>query len=73
MARGLVQQGVAILADESTSELDGSNRGRVIELLAVQARRGAAVVIATHDPEVAAEADGHAVMDEGRLTWARRL
>jgi hypothetical protein len=33
----------------------------------------AAVLIATHDPEVAAEADGHAVLDEGRLSWDRPL
>jgi putative ABC transport system ATP-binding protein len=31
------------------------------------------VVIATHDPNVAAGADGHATMDEGHLTWVRRL
>ena len=31
------------------------------------------VVIATHDPTVAESADGHALMDEGRLSWLRRL
>jgi putative ABC transport system ATP-binding protein len=73
VARGLAQQGRAILADESTSELDSSNRERVLELLRREADRGAAVIIATHDPNVAAGADGHATMDEGRLTWERRL
>jgi putative ABC transport system ATP-binding protein len=73
VARGLAQQGRVVLADESTSELDSTNRERVLELLRREAERGAAVVIATHDPSVAAGADGHATMDEGHLSWERRL
>jgi putative ABC transport system ATP-binding protein len=73
VARGLAQRGKVILADESTSELDSTNRERVLELLRAEADRGAAVIIATHDPSVAAGADGHALMDEGRLSWERRL
>ena len=73
VARGIAQQGRVILADESTSELDSTNRERVLELLRAEADRGAAVVIATHDPNVADSADGHALMDEGRLSWVRRL
>jgi putative ABC transport system ATP-binding protein len=73
VARGLAQRGTVILADESTSELDGTNRERVVRLLRAEARRGAAVLIATHDPDVAAEADGHALLDDGRLTWQRSL
>ncbi|MDX6260120.1 MAG: putative transport system ATP-binding protein [Kribbellaceae bacterium] len=73
VARGLAQRGKVILADESTSELDSTNRERVLELLRAEADRGAAVIIATHDPSVAAGADGHALMDEGHLTWERQL
>ncbi|GAB2661925.1 ATP-binding cassette domain-containing protein [Kribbella swartbergensis] len=73
VARGIAQQGKVILADESTSELDSTNRERVLDLLRTQADRGVAVVIATHDPNVADSADGHAHMDEGHLTWVRRL
>lgn len=73
VARGLALRGGVVLADESTSELDGANRERVVELLRAEARRGAAVVIATHDPDVAAAADGHAVLDEGHLSWERPL
>jgi putative ABC transport system ATP-binding protein len=73
VARGIAQQGRVILADESTSELDSTNRERVLDLLHNEARRGAAVIIATHDMAVADRADGHALMDEGHLTWARRL
>ena len=73
VARGIAQQGRVILADESTSELDSTNRERVLDLLRQEAERGAAVIIATHDPSVAAGADGHATMDEGHLSWQRRL
>jgi putative ABC transport system ATP-binding protein len=73
VARGLAQQGRVILADESTSELDSTNRERVLELLRREAGRGAAVIIATHDLNVAAGADGHVTMDEGHLTWQREL
>jgi putative ABC transport system ATP-binding protein len=73
VARGIAQRGRVILADESTSELDSTNRERVLDLLRREADRGAAVVIATHDPNVAAGADGHATMDEGHLSWQRRL
>lgn len=73
VARGIAQQGRAILADESTSELDSTNRERVLALLRREADRGAAVIIATHDLNVAAAADGHATMDEGHLTWQRHL
>ncbi|GAB2579251.1 ABC transporter ATP-binding protein [Kribbella endophytica] len=73
VARGLAQQGRVVLADESTSELDSTNRERVLDLLRQEAERGAAVIIATHDPSVAAGADGHATMDEGHLSWQRRL
>lgn len=73
VARGLALRGSVLLADESTSELDSTNRERVVDLLRAQARRGAAVVIATHDPDVAAQADGHAILDEGHLSWNRSL
>ncbi|GAA0589133.1 ATP-binding cassette domain-containing protein [Kribbella sandramycini] len=71
VARGLAQRGRVVLADESTSELDGANRELVLALLRAEADRGAAVVIATHDPTVAETADAHALLDEGRLSWLR--
>jgi putative ABC transport system ATP-binding protein len=58
VARGLAQRGRVVLADESTSELDSTNRERVLSLLRREAERGAAVVIATHDPGVGGRAAG---------------
>jgi putative ABC transport system ATP-binding protein len=54
IARGLALGGDVVLADEVTSELDAQNRQKVLDLLLEEARRGAAVVFATHDPEAAA-------------------
>ncbi|HZE48361.1 MAG TPA: ATP-binding cassette domain-containing protein [Jatrophihabitantaceae bacterium] len=71
VARGIAQQGVALLADEPTSELDSGNRTRVMDVLASEVRRGAAVVMATHDPETADLCDAELRLDEGVATWIR--
>jgi len=72
VARGLAQQGTVVLADEPTSELDAVNRGRIVTLLRAEAERGAAVVLATHDPDAAAECDAELHLDAGAATWVRR-
>jgi putative ABC transport system ATP-binding protein len=71
VARGLAAEAPVLLADEPTSELDHTNRARVLELLRAQAAVGAVVVMATHDPEAAAVSDGEVRLDEGRLTRLR--
>jgi len=72
VARGLAQRGAVVLADEPTSELDAVNRARIVALLRAEAERGAAVVLATHDPEAAAECDAELHLDVGEATWIRR-
>lgn len=56
VARALVRPGIALLiADEPTASLDADNARRVTELLLREAERcSAAVLLATHDPAVAA-------------------
>jgi putative ABC transport system ATP-binding protein len=73
VARGLAQRGRVLLADEPTSELDAVNRARVVQLLRDEAERGAAVVMATHDPEAAAACDGELHLDAGVPEWVRPL
>ena len=46
-----------ILADEPTGELDRDNTEQIVQLLAERAKRGAAVVVVTHNPVVAGSAD----------------
>ena len=44
-----------LLADEPTSELDEGNREHVMDQLRIEARRGAIVVVATHDRRMRAD------------------
>ena len=62
---GLALHGDVVLADEVTSELDSTNRQKVMEILQEEARRGAAVVFATHDPEAAAACDRELHLSDG--------
>ncbi|HEY3010881.1 MAG TPA: ATP-binding cassette domain-containing protein [Micromonosporaceae bacterium] len=71
IARGLALRGDVLLADEVTSELDASNRQRVLDLLHDEARRGAAVVFATHDPEAAAACDAELHLLDGCAEFVR--
>ena len=69
VARALVNEPAIILADEPTGSLDEENAGSVLGLLtdAVR-RRGASLVLVTHDPASAARADHHYLMRDGRLS-----
>ena len=69
VARALVIEPALILADEPTGSLDEDNAAGVLELLvgAVR-RRGANLLLVTHDPASAARADQRYAMRDGRLT-----
>ncbi len=71
VARALAGWASVLLADEPTSDLDGRNREVVLTALRAAADRGAVVVLATHDPEAAAAADGELALDSGEATWVR--
>src|SRR3954452_20438525 len=55
------------LADEPTGELDRITERRVLELLHATAARGAAVLVASHSPEVARTGDRLLRLTDGRL------
>jgi putative ABC transport system ATP-binding protein len=57
VARALVTAADVLLADEPTAQLDAENRALVVSLLIERARAGAAVVIASHDPDVVGSCD----------------
>ncbi len=73
LARAFALRPAVLLADESTSELDAGNRGLMMAALREEAARGASVVLATHDPEAAAETDASLALDEGVAMWVREL
>jgi putative ABC transport system ATP-binding protein len=55
-----------LLVDEPTAELDEASRDRAVGLLKDAADRGAAVVVATHDPEVVELCDRVVRLVDGR-------
>lgn len=57
VARALAMHPALLLADEPTAEQDQEHRSLVLDALLEEASRGAIVVLATHDPEIAARCD----------------
>jgi putative ABC transport system ATP-binding protein len=70
VARALSTGADVLLADEPTAELDAENRERIMDLLVEVARRGAIVVIASHDPDVVERCDDVLSLDAGRVVGA---
>ncbi len=66
VARALANRPGLILADEPTGSLDSSAGEVILQLLADLNRRGATVVLVTHDPEVARRARRVVRMIDGR-------
>jgi putative ABC transport system ATP-binding protein len=68
IARALVTDPHVLLADEPTGNLDTTNGQAVLALLeALNAERGVALVIVTHDREVAQRANRQIVMRDGEI------
>jgi putative ABC transport system ATP-binding protein len=68
IARALANDPPLILADEPTGNLDSRNGQHILDLLLdVQRRRGATLVLVTHDPAVAAVADVRLTLLDGRV------
>lgn len=53
LARLILKPGVLILADEPTGSLDTKNREIVTKILTQQVKKGKAVIIVTHDDDLA--------------------
>ncbi|MCX8156306.1 MAG: ABC transporter ATP-binding protein [Verrucomicrobiae bacterium] len=70
LARALFHAPPLLLADEPTGNLDEANGAKVLEELAAQAKRGAAVLLVTHDPRAAAFAHRCLLMENGALRAA---
>jgi putative ABC transport system ATP-binding protein len=69
LARALVTRPRILLADEPTGNLDGPTGTQVMDLLfGAQSRRGATLVLVTHDEKLASRCARIVRMADGRIT-----
>jgi putative ABC transport system ATP-binding protein len=72
IARALVKQPKLLLADEPTGNLDSaSSRGVMALFRSIAAERGPTILMITHNPECAAQADAIVEMSDGQAIAAR--
>lgn len=68
IARGLVTKPACLLADEPTGNLDQSNASNIIDLLSeLNQEIGMALILVTHDLDLAARMDQQYLLDQGKL------
>lgn len=66
IARAVAREPQLLLCDEPTGHLDSDTAERVLDLIdALQRRQGFALVVATHDADIAARADRQVVLADG--------
>jgi putative ABC transport system ATP-binding protein len=67
IARALINYPRLILADEPTGNLDEANEQMVIDIFKKLHAEGSAIIVVTHDPEVAEDAQRTVVLEHGRI------
>ena len=68
LARALAARPALLFADEPTGNLDAANAHIVADLMfKLVAKTGAALVLVTHDPDIAIRADRQVIMADGRI------
>ncbi|KRL14758.1 ABC transporter ATP-binding protein [Schleiferilactobacillus perolens] len=69
IGRALINHPAIVLADEPTGNLDQRNSQDIMDLLrAANTKRGQTLVVITHDPDIAAQADRVMTITDGKLT-----
>jgi putative ABC transport system ATP-binding protein len=67
IARALINYPMLILADEPTGNLDEANEGIVLDIFRQLHGEGSTIIVVTHDPEVAEDAQRTIVLEHGRV------
>lgn len=72
IARALVGRPHVLLADEPTGNLDSKNAQLVMDLLAALHKQGSTIVMVTHDPRSAEQAERQISLFDGKIVDDRR-
>lgn len=67
LAVALANDPLVLLADEPTGELDDSTAARILALLRERADTGQAILLVTHNPDVASTADREIRLRDGQI------
>ncbi|MDR0388058.1 MAG: ABC transporter ATP-binding protein [Treponema sp.] len=67
IARALINYPMLILADEPTGNLDEANENIVIDIFKKLHAEGSTIIVVTHDPEVAEDAERTVALEHGRI------
>ncbi|MDR1105717.1 MAG: ABC transporter ATP-binding protein [Treponema sp.] len=67
IARALINYPALILADEPTGNLDEANENIVIDIFKQLHAEGSTIIVVTHDPEVAEDAERTVVLEHGKI------
>ena len=74
IGRAIIHKPSIVLADEPTGNLDTQNGREILTLLKSSVRKyGQTLILITHDPSVAAQADRMVAMQDGRITGGGKL
>jgi putative ABC transport system ATP-binding protein len=74
ISRALINRPGLLLADEPTGNLDSATGREIIDLLlSLRERYGMTMLVATHDPEVAANCDRIVRLHDGRIAGDERV
>jgi putative ABC transport system ATP-binding protein len=68
IARALINYPMLILADEPTGNLDEANERIVLDIFRRLHSEGSTIIVVTHDPEVAQEAERTIFLEHGRIS-----
>ena len=73
IARALINHPKLLLADEPTGNLDEKNEMLVMEIFHKLHKAGSTIIVVTHDPEVAEQAERMVVLEHGKLARIEQM
>lgn len=73
IARALINHPKLLLADEPTGNLDEKNEHLVMDIFEQLHNTGSTIIVVTHDPEVADQAERMVVLEHGRIAHIKQM